>query len=132
METIRRWSSARMSHPLLTGVLHAFIWMLIGSLILSTLLWLTHLKEQDLSLYTYLVHGISLFAGGFMSGKRSGQKGWYQGGLTALLYGVIVLLVGFLALDAAVGLQDMLHMAVAFCIGAVGGMIGVNMSHSQS
>ncbi|MDP4095193.1 TIGR04086 family membrane protein [Paenibacillus sp. P96] len=127
MDMIRRWSY-RVSSPLLSGLFYAFIWMMAGALVLSLLLWLTGMQEQDLSLFTYIIHGISMLAGGFVSGKRSGKKGWYRGGVTGLVYGVAVLVIGFLALDSRMNVQDLLHLSAAFILGAFGGMLGINLS----
>lgn len=128
MELIRRWCSFRLAHPIFSGLFYAFAWMLLGALLLSLLLWLTQLQEQDLSLYTYIVHAFAILSGGLVAGKRSPNKGWYQGGITGILYGLIVLLVGFLALDAGMNGQDLLHLGIAFVIGAGGGMFGINLS----
>jgi putative membrane protein (TIGR04086 family) len=128
MELIRRWCSFRLAHPILSGLFYAFAWMLFGALILSILLWMTQMQEQDLSLYTYIVHAFAMLSGGFVAGKRSTNKGWYQGGITGILYGLIVLLVGFLALDAGMNGKDLMHLGIAFVIGAGGGMFGINFS----
>ncbi|MFM9279228.1 TIGR04086 family membrane protein [Paenibacillus jiagnxiensis] len=130
MDLIRRWSN-RVSSPLLSGLFHAFVWMMVGALVLSLLLWLTGMQEQDLSLFTYIIHGISMLAGGFVSGRKSGKKGWYQGGLTGVVYGIAVLVIGFLALDSHVNAQDLLHLSAAFILGAFGGMLGINLSKTS-
>lgn len=130
MQLIRRVISFRMSNPILSGLCHAFVWMLLGALILSLFLWMSNMREQELSLYTYVVHGLSLLVGGFVAGKRSGEKGWYHGGLTGIIYGLIVLLIGFLALDASFNWKDSLQLASAFLISALGGIFGVNTHRS--
>jgi len=100
--------------------------MIFGAFILSLLLWLTSMQENELSIYTYVVHGISVGIGGFVAGKRAGSKGWYQGGLTGALYGLIILIIGFLALDSPFDLAMIIGVAAVFLIGAVGGIMGVN------
>lgn len=130
MELIRHWSN-RVSSPLLSGLFYAFVWMMTGALVLSLLLWLTGLQEQDLSMCTYIIHGLSMLAGGFVSGKKSGKKGWYRGGITGVVYGITILMIGFLALDSPVNVHDLLHLCAAFMIGAFGGMLGINLSKSS-
>ncbi|GJM75106.1 hypothetical protein HMSSN036_73220 [Paenibacillus macerans] len=66
--------------------------------------------------------------GGIVSGKRAKQRGWYQGGLTGLLYVVLLLLISFLALDTSLTLRDCILLAPGLVIGAFGGMIGVNLN----
>ena len=128
MHLIRRMFSFRLSHPTLSGLWHAFLWMMIGALILSLLLQSGILEEEDLTLYTYLVHGISLVVGGGVSGKRAGQKGLYQGSLTGVLYGLLLLLVSFLALDNPLGVQEFALLIPSLFLGAVGGVFGVNFA----
>ncbi|GGH48344.1 putative membrane protein (TIGR04086 family) [Paenibacillus sp. JGP012] len=131
MQLIRRLFSFRMSNPILSGLCHAFVWMFIGALILSFFLWMSGMREQDLSTYTYVVHGLSLIIGGFIAGKRSGEKGWYYGGLTGIVYGLLVLLIGFLALDASFNWKDSLQLLSAFVLAAFGGIFGVNTHRSS-
>ncbi|MCM3785569.1 TIGR04086 family membrane protein [Neobacillus mesonae] len=130
MDFVRRVFSIRIHSPLLSGLITAFSWMFVGALILSLFLWLTGMREQDLSFYTYLVHSISLLFGGFVSGKKSGERGWYHGGITGAVYGILVLIIGFLALDASIRLFDLLEWGIAFIVGALGGIFGVNTKKS--
>jgi putative membrane protein (TIGR04086 family) len=104
--------------------------MLLGAFVLSLLLWGSGLKEQDLSMYTYIVHGIAAAFGGLTAGRRATNKGWYQGSLTGIFYGIIVLLIGFLALDSSPSAVDLLWVLAAAAIGALGGMFGVNLQKS--
>ncbi|MGO4528864.1 TIGR04086 family membrane protein [Paenibacillus sp. 2TAF8] len=131
MQLIRRLFSFRVSNPILSGLYHAFVWMFIGALVLSFFLWMSDLREQELSTYTYVVHGLSLLIGGFIAGKRSGEKGWYYGGLTGIVYGLLVLLIGFLALDASFNWKDSLQLLIAFLLSALGGIFGVNTQRSS-
>ncbi|MNI22083.1 hypothetical protein D3C73_756290 [compost metagenome] len=130
MYLIRRLFSWRISSPVLSGLCRSFTWMLLGALVLSLLLWGSGLSEQDLAVYTYIVHGIAAAFGGLTAGRRASSKGWYQGALTGIFYGVIVLLVGFLALDSSPAGIDGLWVLAAAAIGALGGIFGVNLQKS--
>ncbi|GAB6929386.1 hypothetical protein JCM10914A_33690 [Paenibacillus sp. JCM 10914] len=127
MEPIRRVFTFRITNPILSGLFYSFFWMFIGAFALSLLLWSSGLAEDDLSFYTFLVHAIASLFGGIVSGKRAGSKGWYYGCLTGLLYGVTLLVIGFLALDSSLSLSDLTLLAVVFAAGAIGGMFGVNL-----
>lgn len=81
MDFFRRLGSIRLSHPTLSGIWYAFLWMMIGALILSLLLQSGSLEEHNLTWPIYIVHAAALLFGGLTSGKRAGQKGWYQGRL---------------------------------------------------
>ncbi|GIO44732.1 TIGR04086 family membrane protein [Paenibacillus apis] len=127
MHIIRRLFSLRITHPTLSGLWYAFFWMMIGALILSLLLHASLMEEDQLSLYTYIVHGIALLFGGLISGKRSGKKGLYQGAITGLFYSILLLLISFLALDHSIGLANLVLILPAILIASAGGVFGVNL-----
>ncbi|WP_145947343.1 TIGR04086 family membrane protein [Paenibacillus sp. Y412MC10] len=131
MHLIRRLFSFRISNPTLSGLYYSFFWMMIGALILSFLLWSSGMKEQSLSRYIYVVHAVAAAFGGLVSGKRSGRRGWYQGGLTGILYGLMIIIIGFLALDSSLRLGDLLLIAAVIASGAIGGMFGVNLKNKS-
>lgn len=131
MQFIRQFISLRITNPILAGLCYAFFWMMMGSFILSLFLWLSGMQEHDLGVYTYVIHIFSAAVGGIVSGKRSGRKGWYNGGLTGLFYGLFIVLIGFLALDTSISLDHILLIGAAFVIGAIGGMFGVNLRQNM-
>ncbi|MBJ9987919.1 MULTISPECIES: TIGR04086 family membrane protein [Paenibacillus] len=131
MHLIRRLFSFRISNPTLSGLYYSFFWMMVGALILSFLLWSSGMKEQSLSRYIYVVHAVAAAFGGLVSGKRSGRRGWYQGGLTGILYGLMIIMIGFLALDSSLRLGDLLLIAAVIASGAIGGMFGVNLKNKS-
>jgi putative membrane protein (TIGR04086 family) len=46
--------------------------------------------------------------------------------MAGILYGIIILLAGFLGFDAHFGAQTLALLALSFACGALGGMVGVN------
>lgn len=131
MNQVRRLLPFRISHPTISGLWYAYLWMMIGALLLSLLLRFSALEEQDLTLYTYIVHAVSLIFGGFVSGKRTGRKGWLQGGMTGVYYSALLIIISFLALDSSLTIKALLIIIPAFIIGALGGMFGVNVSRAR-
>ena len=113
--------------PLLAGVLFSMIWLAVGALLLSLLLHFSNMKESDLTSYALAVHAVSSFVGGLASGKRSERKGWYNGSLLGLLYGLIIIIISFLASNASLSWYSALLLGAVFAAGAFGGMIGVNL-----
>ncbi|MCR8846001.1 TIGR04086 family membrane protein [Paenibacillus sp. SC116] len=128
MNAMQRFSSGKLSHPLLAGIGYAFLWLAIGALALSILLVATSTQEDNLTKYSYFVHGFALLIGGWTSGKRSGRKGWYYGGVTGILYALLVFVIGFLALDMQWDAIKWIALAAAFGLSALGGIFGVNVS----
>lgn len=122
------WKMGQVKLPMLAGFIYALSIVLIGALVTSSMLALSGTREASLPMYVYTVNGLALFVGGFVSGKRSGEKGWYYGGLTGLLYFLFMLLVSFLGFDAKLGMTQVYQMSMALACSAMGGIIGVNVS----
>lgn len=131
MNTVQRVTQRPMNHPIVAGVCYGFIWLALEALALSVLLSAGSAGEDSLVKYTYIVHTIALIIGGFTAGKRSGKRGWYYGGITGALYMLIVLLIGFLAMNVTLGLDKWILLAASFVVSAIGGIIGVNMKRSN-
>lgn len=126
MNPIERFPRFRITSPLLSGVVNAFIWLCIGAVVTSLIVTMTNMTEQSLTRAAYIIHGIACACGGFSSGKRSGSKGWYHGLLLGILYTVLVVLVGFLGFDAGLGPDTAILFGSAVAAGVLGGMVGVN------
>jgi putative membrane protein (TIGR04086 family) len=113
--------------PLFSGLVYAMIFMLLGTMMTSLLMLATDMQESSVQSYTMSIHGVAMFVGGIIAGKRSGSKGWYHGGMLGLVYSFIVWLIGFLAYDAGLSSDTLFLLGVSFLAGAFGGMIGVNL-----
>lgn len=126
MGTAGNVNPVRMKPPLLTGLVYAFIFMAICTLVLSFMLWLSDLGEHSLSSAAYVIYGMSVLAGGFVSGRHSLRKGWLNGSFVGLVYATIIILVGFLGFDAKLHLETLFLVLVCLASSAVGGILGVN------
>ncbi|MFD1955398.1 TIGR04086 family membrane protein [Paenibacillus thailandensis] len=131
MSVAKQTNAPKISSPFLAGILWSIIWLAAGALLLSLLLQYSNVKEDNLPMYSMVVHGFSAFAGGFVSAKRSGRRGWYYGGFLGLLYGIAILLISFLAVDASLSLRSLTLLLTALLTGALGGIIGVNLGRSS-
>ncbi len=116
----------RISSPILSGLLISLFVMLAGILIVSLILASTGLQEDALPLSVYMIHGMALLVGGVATGRKKGMKGWYYGGMLGLLYWALVMLIGFLSMDASFSMDVFITAGVCFIMGAIGGIIGVN------
>ncbi|MFC5447225.1 TIGR04086 family membrane protein [Paenibacillus aestuarii] len=126
MNPIKTVSQVRVTSPLMSGLVYAFIMTTIGTLVTSLFLLLSNAQESSLHTLTTIIHAVSLFIGGWVSGKRAGNRGWYYGGMVGLVYFILIFLVGFLAFDAGFNLQSLQLLGILFAAGALGGMLGVN------
>lgn len=126
MLNMKQVSPVRIGSPMLTGLIYAFVSMALAALLASVILSAGNQGEEVLPVYAYIIHSVSTFIGSFASGRKSGSKGWYHGGLLGLFYSVIVLIIGFLSFDKGLDWSILLFAAGAFVIGALGGIFGVN------
>ncbi|WP_284637943.1 TIGR04086 family membrane protein [Paenibacillus silviterrae] len=113
--------------PMFSGLMYSMIFMLAGTVLGSMLLVFTSMQEDSWVSLTLGIHGLAMLAGGFVSGKRAGTKGWYHGMLLGLLYALIVWIIGFLAYDAGMTEQTLYVTLISVVGGAFGGIVGVNM-----
>ncbi|MDG0790155.1 TIGR04086 family membrane protein [Cohnella ginsengisoli] len=111
---------------MVAGFVWAFIWLGLGTLALSILLYSSSMPETKLLSWVFGVHGAASLAGGFTAAKRSGKRGWYIGAIAGLLYAVAVVLIGFLSQDIGFDSRMGLLGLIAALAGAFGGMLGVN------
>jgi putative membrane protein (TIGR04086 family) len=126
MNPMNRVGQVRMTSPIFAGLMYALGMMMIGIIVTSLVLYFSSTQESSLGTLTNIIHGISLFVGGWVAGKRAGSRGWYYGGLLAIVYSLIIFIVGFLAFDTGLNLQSLQLLGLSFVAGALGGMLGVN------
>ncbi|SMO38531.1 TIGR04086 family membrane protein [Melghirimyces algeriensis] len=112
--------------PLLTGITIVLGTVLAGSVITALLLRFTGVEEASLPYFSYGINGTALFFGGWVAGRKAKEKGWLYGGITGILYVLIVLIIGFLAFDATIRVQPFLFTICATSLGSLGGVFGVN------
>lgn len=126
MNPLSRLGKVRISSPVLSGLIWSCIWLGIGALLLSALLAVSSLREDGILPWVFGIHGAASLAGGFVSARRSGRKGWYFGAVSGAIYALLVVIASFLAMDTDWSLRIAALLGVACLTGAFGGMIGVN------
>lgn len=112
--------------PVLQGLIYAFA-VAVSALILASLLvtW-TSVSESALPTITYIVNLAATLTGAFAAARRARERGWYYGGLTGLLYSLLITILGFIIMSASFSLATLVQIAILSVIGGLGGVIGVN------
>ncbi|WP_367949336.1 TIGR04086 family membrane protein [Bacillus sp. FJAT-29790] len=113
---------------MLFGIIAVFLLAIISSLLFSLLLKFTSLQESSLHFVITAISFIALFAGGFISGGKGKQKGWLLGGLTGLIYSIIIFLFQYLGHDSLFNMQQIVYHTCYMLTAMMGGILGVNMS----
>jgi putative membrane protein (TIGR04086 family) len=100
----------------------------VSSLIFSLILRFTSTREISLQYIVTAVSFIALFGGGFLSGGKRKEKGWLIGGVTGLIYSLIVFLSQYLSYDHLFSADQVIYHICYTLIAMMGGILGVNIS----
>ncbi len=113
--------------PVFAGLVYAMLVAGTATIVCSLLLAITNLSERSMPTYVYMIHSLSVFIGGFIAAKRSGEKGWIRGGYLGVLYALVIILVSYLGFHVDPALRTLMFLLACFILGAFGGMLGVNL-----
>lgn len=117
-----------MFSAMMKGVIAILVAILISSLILSLLLRFSSLTESSLKWVTTGLSFLSLFIGGFLSGKKGKTKGIMLGSGTALLFSLLVFLVQYLGYQTTFTPTQYMYHGIFLLLGMLGAIMGVNTS----
>ena len=110
------------------GVLRAVIITLLLLVLLAAIMSATDVGLQVISVYYLVVTCISILYGSIYAAKKNKRKGWMVGLLVALLYMIILYLISAIFFqDLAFTGKDLLRLAIALFVGALSGMLGINL-----
>ncbi len=109
----------------MVGMFYMVVVVMVCACVLGLTLYFTDLREGNLDGYVLGCHLLALLVGGFYAGRFSGEKGWSVGGLSGLLYGIMISLIGSALFTWEWQMIVWIYLVVAFLTAAVGGMVGV-------
>jgi len=109
------------------GLISALAVMAAAAVAASLIYKFAGVRESTMTTAIYIIHSLSLFVGGVVTGKSAGRKGWYFGAWTGGVYCLVIVTVGFLSYDAALTVQTLILLLLSLASGALGGIIGVNL-----
>jgi putative membrane protein (TIGR04086 family) len=114
------------------GLLAILLMIMVSSLVLSLLLRFTGLTESSLKWVTLGLSFLSVFIGGFISGKKGQNKGWLLGGGTSLLFSFLVFLIQYLGYQSTFNSSQYMYHGIFLVLCMIGGIMGVNVSSHKS
>ncbi|EKN64937.1 TIGR04086 family membrane protein [Schinkia azotoformans] len=117
---------------ILYGVITTFVIVLTSSIVLSLLLRFTKIQESSLTWVILTLSFLALFIGGFVSGGKGKQKGWFVGGGTGVLFTLLIFLVQFLGYQTSFSIEQMSYHIGYIIIAVLGGVIGVNITGKRA
>ncbi|QPA30204.1 TIGR04086 family membrane protein [Thermaerobacillus caldiproteolyticus] len=122
----------RLGKAIVYGIVTIFLLAAIVSFFLSLMMKFTSIEESSLTWMIFTSSLLSMFIGGFVAGGKGKEKGWLMGGATGVLFTVIVLLFQFLGLEQSFSLKQWLYHLGFLAAAMLGGVLGVNITASQS
>lgn len=128
METVREHPGTFRRFPVLYGTAWSLFLAVIGTLSVS--LWVQYGKLADTSLVlaAYVIHCIAVLFGALATGKATTDKGWFYGGLTGLVYAILMIVIGVALYNTfTVDKAGMFRILLMILIGCFGGIIGRNL-----
>ncbi|MDF2945561.1 MAG: hypothetical protein K0S51_240 [Bacillales bacterium] len=93
------------------------------------LLKVTSLQETSMDFVFTITSFLIIMFGGLVSGGKAKEKGLIVGGLSALVFSLIVFLIQYLGYDQMFSMQQWFTHIGYLAISAVGGILGVNMKN---
>ncbi len=80
------------------------------------------------SVFYIIITLVSVLYGAVFAAKKAGEKGWLMGIIVAATYMLVLYLVKVVGGgSAAIGMREVVRTALALGIGALSGMLGINL-----
>jgi putative membrane protein (TIGR04086 family) len=111
---------------ILKGVFRSFIILIITSSIMA--IFSTFIFDLNSYLLNLLLISINIFIityNGFYVARRVNKNGWLNGGLSGLVFMVIIILLGLISIPISSGYIFLL-LFLGLIFGSIGGIIGIN------
>ncbi|MDE4541934.1 TIGR04086 family membrane protein [Thermoanaerobacterium sp. R66] len=113
---------------IIVGLLISYIITLLFFIIYALVLTYTPLSELTLPTLTMLITIIGIVLSGAIAARNTKSKGWLNGGLAGLLYVLLMLFLGvYFVKEAGINAGIALKLIWGIVLGAIGGMIGINL-----
>ncbi len=110
------------------GVFRAAILTLIVLVIYSIITSYLTASLKVTSVFYIVITLVSVLYGAIFAAKRAGEKGWLMGIMVAATYMFLLYLVKVVGGgDVAIGSREVVRTALALGIGALSGMLGINL-----
>lgn len=112
----------------LRGLALAFIITFILLLIVALLLRFTNIRESNMTLLNNIVLTASIVVSSALLGRRVKEMGWLNGAVLGFLYYFIIIILNLIFNKPLnLGLFILIKLMIATALGAIGGMIGINL-----
>jgi putative membrane protein (TIGR04086 family) len=115
------------SPPVVYGVVTSCVTTLVLLVMTSVVITWMSVSDAKLPYITYTINVIAVLMGGASSARKSMQRGWYYGGMVAVIYALLLVIIGtILYRGNYLTLHTILQLFIMIAIGGFAGIIGVN------
>lgn len=109
---------------ILRGLIYTFSCLIIG-LVLITLF--SYLSEGIVyKTMKILIPIISILLGGFIIGKNSKNKGWFEGLKFGGIVILILIIIGFIFPNSSFNIKRIIYYLILIFMSCIGSMLGIN------
>lgn len=113
--------------PILYGTAWALFLAVLGTLTISLWAQYGEMSDSHLVIAAYVIHCFAVLFGSIAAGRSSSDRGWFYGGMTGLVYAILMILIGIVIYNSfSVDQAGLFRVLLMILIGAFGGIIGLN------
>ncbi len=117
----------------LRGALTAAIFTFLVFALFALILSYTPLSEDAIPYIAFITQVAASVISGFVPARRAGARGILTGGMSALLYMLIIWLIASLSSDGFyMGTHVIIMFLISLLFGALGGIMGVNLKATNN
>lgn len=114
--------------PILYGTAWSLFVAVIGTLAVSLWVQYSHISDVHLVALAYVIHCLAVLVGSVHAGRSTSDKGWFSGGVTGLVYAVLMIIIGVTLYNTfSIDKAGLFRVLLMVFIGAFGGIIGRNL-----
>jgi len=115
--------------PVLKSLVLGYLFSMVLFAVLGLLMLITNLNESVMRPAVLIITLLAMLLTGMQAAKKSSVRGFVIGGIAGLLYMLFLYLIAILAFSSVpFNLNVLIRFLYAFVAGAVGGVMGRNIS----
>ncbi|NLM34269.1 MAG: TIGR04086 family membrane protein [Clostridiales bacterium] len=110
------------------GVLRSVLITIALLIIFSIIMTFKEVNTQFISVYYVIATCLSVVYGAIYSARKNNKNGWLVGILVAVFYMLLIyILSALLFKNISFGTTELLRLLIAILVGALSGMLGINI-----
>lgn len=100
--------------------------LFVFTFLITVMSYFNIISNSITTVFKMIIPILSLFVGGFITGKKSSKKGWLEGLKLGTIFCIILILFNILGLNNKFEFSNVLFYIILIISSIVGSMIGIN------